>query len=87
MTKTVNGNPRLSGHLLLFKNCLYVEEGDSPVQAVYVEDFRNPHQCRKIVESVVYEQEEPKVYFNSSFSVTWYFMSQSSKHIGFVIVW
>ena len=57
--------------------CFGIEKRKSgiPVETVDIEDFGNPHQGCNIIEPIVYEQEEPKVNGNSSFSMTWYLVS------------
>lgn len=59
-----------------------------PIQTVDIEDFRDPHQGRDVVEAVIDEEEEPEVDLDACFAVTWYFVSsQCAQGIKILIVW
>lgn len=86
ITETVKGNPRLWGHLRDIRENHKKEQLNLPVEAVDVEDLCDPHQSSDIVEPIIYEEEEPEVDLNSSFSVTRHLMSQGSQNIRIVVV-
>jgi hypothetical protein len=46
-----------------------------PVQTVDIEDFGDPHESCDVVEAIVDEEEEPEVYFDAGFAVTWCLVS------------
>jgi hypothetical protein len=46
-----------------------------PVKTVDIENLGDPHQSGDVVKTIVYEQEEPEIDFNSCFSMTRYFAS------------
>jgi hypothetical protein len=73
--ETVNGKPKLSGHLLWSARNQRIGRDESvPVETVDIEHFCDPHQSCDVIESIIHKQEEPKVYLDSRFSVTWYFV-------------
>lgn len=74
--ETVKGKPKLSGHLLRSVRIQGRGRDDNvPVETVDIEHLCDPHQSCDVVESIVHEQEEPKVYLDSRFSMTWCFVS------------